>query len=375
MEKLFHSADVLSLLGIKATGRNTRCICPACGSKKFDMQTDGIKDYGHCWGCGFKTNDIGYFAAMTGKDASDKEARREAFVEINKALNVGTTSFKPAKAYKEVENAAIAPIERRDAIYGKMVTSMPLILRHQQDLMSRGLTKAEIKSLEYVSIDKNLAENAVKSLKSAKIKLCGIPGFYKDGMQKVKGGFLLWYRDYHGRKQGAQIRLNKEFIKRDEKGKLKNKYIWLSTKNYEMGTMSPSFVHFACDFDYDFASGQNTAKLSEAIYLTEGALKADICHILSGKPFLAIAGVDATKELKQLLSGNVLQNAGVKMIIDAFDMDYLSNKDVCKSREKLRELVESYGFTYKMLTWNTKADNHADLKGLDDYLMYHKRGI
>ena len=57
------------------------------------------------------------------------------------------------------------------------------------------------------------------------------------------------------------------------------------------------------------------------------------------------------------------------------DMDYLENPNVQKQRKALQDLIEKYGFEYEMLTWETKAENHKELKGLDDYYAYHLRNV
>ena len=102
-------------------------------------------------------------------------------------------------------------------------------------------------------------------------------------------------------------------------------------------------------------------------------MKGDIVHLLTGMSVLALPGVNSLKEFEKELP--FLKELGVETIEDAFDMDYLSNENVQKARKTLKEVIKKYGFTYKLVTWETKAENHADLKGLDDYYAYHLRNV
>ena len=73
---------------------------------------------------------------------------------------------------------------------------------------------------------------------------------------------------------------------------------------------------------------------SNAIYVTEGALKWQIAHFLSGKPFVATAGVNQQKEL-EILFQRLQRESQCKMIIDAFDMDDDTNEHVRRGHQNL----------------------------------------
>ena len=78
---------------------------------------------------------------------------------------------------------------------------------------------------------------------------------------------------------------------------------------------------------------------SNAIYVTEGALKWQIAHFLSGKPFVATAGVNQQKEL-EILFQRLQRESQCKMIIDAFDMDDHTNEHVRRGHQNLAWLAD-----------------------------------
>jgi hypothetical protein len=92
----------------------------------------------------------------------------------------------------------------------------------------------------------------------------GVPGFYiQDDCWALNlnySGFYIPYRDEQGRILGLQIR--KDI---DEKPKC----LWLSSSDKEKGCSSGSPLHFV---NPDFI------RSSKIVFITEGALKADICN-------------------------------------------------------------------------------------------------
>ena len=115
--------------------------------------------------------------------------------------------------------------------------------------------------------------------------------------------------------QGLQIRLDTHLDGN-------RKYMWMSSAERNGGCSSNSPVGISGDVFN-----------SEVVYVTEGPLKGQIAHALSGKPFLATAGVNQQKELEAVFS-------------------------------KLKAwLAEKYGFIPRRVTWDNRY------KGIDDYLL------
>ena len=94
--------------------------------------------------------------------------------------------------------------------------------------------------------------------------------------------------------------------------------------------------------------------------MTEGPLKADVVHTLTGQTVVAVAGVNSLSKLEPVLQ--VLKGVGTKKIMTAFDMDFLTNPHVQNGYTNLTQLLAETGFQYGTYLW----DPHY--KGLDDYV-------
>ncbi|MBR5355412.1 MAG: DUF3854 domain-containing protein [Lachnospiraceae bacterium] len=137
-----------------------------------------------------------------------------------------------------------------------------------------------------------------------------------------------------------------------------NRYYWFSSRDYEEGVGSPCFVHYATEFALNVQAKKYNAILSETLFITEGALKADIFHYFTKLPCLAISGVNCQEELMKELEA---YKKVVKKVVVAFDMDYLTNPYVVNAEAELKEKIQKLGYEYFRLTWDEKY------KGIDDY--------
>lgn len=113
-----------------------------------------------------------------------------------------------------------------------------------------------------------------------------------------------------------------------------------------MGTSSESPIHFVGD------------PCSRVVYVTEGLLKADICHALMNRTFAAIAGANNVSKLDELFA--FLKKNGTEEIIEAQDMDKYRNVYVEKGASKIYLMARKHGLQCRRLTWN------PNYKGLDD---------
>ena len=362
--------EVASLLGIKPLRVNAsenKYPCPYCG--KVDVQANDL--FGKCWNCDDdgKFNYISYYAAMTGLSTSD------ATREISQKVGRSAGSFIKVEIKKEKD--PLAPIEELDKTNRTLLSLLPLSMRHRDDLKARGLSDNDIKRLGYRTYDisyKSDREALAQNIINKGCSLKQVPGFYNDPESGKptfcwrKAGILVPYVNRHGFIQGFQQRKNNELLKPywdGKKWKDENKYDWISSKDTPKspkpnGTSSRTFTHYACDFYHDFNYGEDKPILTDTILLTEGAMKADIIHALSRIPCLAVPGVNCLEEFEAELA--FLKDEGVETIISAFDMDYLSKKEVKKACDKLEALIKNNGFNFKRATWN------PEYKGYDDYL-------
>ena len=163
-------------------------------------------------------------------------------------------------------------------------------------------------------------------------------------------------------------------------GKKENKYTWLSSNLIPedakpgSGTGAKTFVHYACDFEKSFDGSYRPVFLNHTAFLTEGAMKADLAHMFTGQGYVAVPGVNALLQLEEEFKK--LRKLGVSRIINAYDMDYLTNPHVFKAVKKTEEMIHEMGFFFFFLMWDTKEKELGKaLKGIDDYYAYCYKGI
>lgn len=165
-----------------------------------------------------------------------------------------------------------------------------------------------------------------------------------------------------GRLLKEDIKIGDEVLK-DVKNTDDNRYYWFSSRDYEEGVGSPCFVHYATEFAYNMQGKRYNAVLSDTLFITEGALKADIFHYFTNFPCLAISGVNCQEELIKELEA---YKRIVKRVVVAFDMDYLTNPRVLDAEAELKRKIQTLGYEYYRLTWDEKY------KGIDDYCASNK---
>lgn len=372
----YSATEVLVLLGIPFSNKkNTRLTCPVCGKNNFYMRIDGERNVGKCWSCNFFCNHTQLYAEMYHLSAKDADR------EIRERLNIGNNSpkemRKPIAENVTVKELPIASIETRDIIYRSMIKN--LSGRHLQDMGKRGLTKEEATSLGYISYNNQECRQMASSIIRKGLNLKGVPGFFVDTKTQewttiwLKNGILVPYLDEHRRIQGFQLRKNNEELTKKPDGKYEEKCNWFSSASKNQGCGCKAWYHMACDFYYDFSSNQYYPLIGDTLYLTEGAMKGDIIHLIDKKPVIAIPGVSAIAELKRLFTSGFLQKIGVKRIIDVCDMDYLTNSNVFNAVERLKALITEF-FDYERKEWEIHVQGHC-LKGYDDFLAYARQNI
>ena len=221
---------------------------------------------------------------------------------------------------------------------------------HRQNLHERGLTDDLIDKYMIKSVPLFNHQSITDKLVAEGYDLKGVSGFYFDDKEKKwtsvinKGysGFFVPVFDINNKIIGMQIRMDRS---------ISSKYIWFSSSYHNLGVSSGSPISFT-------KVNNDVSKL----VLTEGPLKGMIASNLSKRNFLAIAGVNNQKGLKELLVK--LKSQGLKLLIDAFDADCISNANVEKARQKINEMCNEVGIEYQRLQWDIKFG-----KGIDDFLL------
>ena len=237
-------------------------------------------------------------------------------------------------------------VDTRDATYSALLEKLSLAPDHRENLLQRGLMDDEIDELGYKTTPVLGYASIAAQLQAEGLYLSGVPGFYRnnDGTWTFiheRRGILIPVRDVDGKIQGLQIR-------RDNVAK--RKFRWVSSAEKKDGCKAEGWTHLA-------------GAVQSEIILTEGPMKADIIHILSGSTVLAVPGVNTLTQLKQALIR--LKGNGLKEVKTAFDMDFLTNIHVQNGYNSLLRLLGDMGLRYGTYLWDPRY------KGLDDYIWEH----
>lgn len=395
----FDITDVAKILNLRIRRKMSNswyADCPFCGDRKGKLNINTQKQVFRCNRCGASGGMLRLYADLYNL------THKEAFDEICSALHLGTIVDKyqirqgqKEKTAPSVENTDLAPLEVRNRTYSLLLSYLTLSEKHQENLKARGLTDKQIDEQRYRSIPVFGFKSLVKKLLAEGCIVKGVPGFYldKDGewtinLSSKRSGFLIPVC-VHDKIQGFQIRLDRP---RDGQ-----KYIWLSSVNYNQGVSSGSPVHVIGDLT------------QKNIYITEGALKGTIAHYLSGETYVCVAGVNQYRNLEPLLSE--LKVHGIQEVCEAYDMDkkmqilckndygeacntcvdrrhllvdgadeYKAGGLVCPRKinkrtiiqsgcQKLYEICEHLGVPYRRIVWDLSSAGewNGNIKGIDDY--------
>ena len=352
----FNIKEVASLLPLNVRKVSERsmtvdCFFDCCAGQnkgKGKLNINFEKDCYHCAYCGASGGMTDLYSAYCNVD------RSTAYRDICNSLQTGTMADK--KTVRTVDivppSANLAGIQELNNTYSFMSSLLRLTVTNKSHLIERGLTEEQIKMHGYRSTPTFGYKQLTQSLINKCNTVEGIPGFYMNdygqwtaNFKSYCSGVLIPYMSLSAEIQGYQIRLDKPFV--DEKGR-STKYIWLSSIDHKRGSSPGSPVHFIGD------------PCAETIYFTEGALKANVAHCLSGRTFLAVAGTGNLGNVGEVFKR--LKINGTKTIVECYDMDKFKNEKVMKNRETLIGKIQACGLKLQQITWNPRY------KGIDDYL-------
>lgn len=336
----FHMMEVISLLGLPTppAGKISYYIpCPCCDDKPKSrhLNINLRKDVFRCPRCGFSGGVFDLYAYYA------RIPREQVLSALRDRLSIPTV--RPTLHQSPfVEENPLTDADARHATYTALLARLTLASDHRENLLHRGLSQEGISRLGYKTTPLVGCGSLAKRLQEEGRYLAGVPGFYKeDGRWSVKfpgRGILVPVRDVKGRIQGMQVRLDSA---------KKRKFRWLSSAGLPEGCGAKTWVHLA-------------GEPRPLVLLTEGPMKADVIHFLTGQTVLAVAGVNSLSQLKPVLEK--LQAAGMEQIMTSFDMDYLVNPHVQNGQENLNRLLEECRIAYGTYLWDPQY------KGLDDYI-------
>lgn len=340
----FSMSQVVSLLNLPGPpgGRSAYYIqCPCCDDspRKKHLNINLKKEVFRCPKCGVNGGIFDLYALYTGVP---RDKVRKALVE-----SLGTPEIRKPEPKKplpeDVPESPLADIDIRHATYTALLSKLSLQPDHWNNLIGRGFSQKDIVDSRYKTTPVVGMSTIARQLQSEGLCLAGVPGFYRTETGswtfiQEKRGILIPVRDRQGRIQGLQIR-------RDNVSK--RKFRWISSSFQLEGCGAVGWTHLS-------------GPVRPRIILTEGPMKADVIHALTGMTVLAVPGVNALTQLEVALKD--LRNEGLEEIKTAFDMDFATNHHVQNGYNDLLRLLERMGFRYGTYLWD------ARYKGLDDYI-------
>lgn len=359
-----------------AVNRYGKCICPFHDDSHPSMKVDSRY---HCFVCGADGDGVEFVQRLYGLDLYDAAAsiistfglsiilpeKQES--KVRKPVPPKKVEMKKVKDDYDsgYEPLPAADIEVRNNTNRHILNMMPMDQRTIDDLVRRGCTPEEAKSMNYGTFV-NIA-NVGEQLQREGCQVRAVAGMYFDqnhwSLRRMKEGTLLPFVDREQRISCFHVGV----FDRSKGGK----YIYLSSNRLCEGSMAVPICHYAMDFCYDLRSRKMKPIIhGDSVRITEGILKGDLIHLFSGEDVIAIAGIRVIADLPDTL--NYLKSRGVKRIIDTFDMDYITNEDVAKASKDLKNLVLAAGLRYERLDWDVHPVEGVNLKGYDDYLAWER---
>jgi hypothetical protein len=193
----------------------------------------------------------------------------------------------------------------------------------------------------------SLARAIVKEMVTS-FDLSYVPGFFRAGkvwQLRFAGlsGFYIPIRDYKGRIAALEIRRDTEELKR--------RYLMLSSggEEFPQGASSGAPAHFARHW-----------QIGEAIVITEGALKANVCAEMLQQP---ICGLVAVGTFDQRFGWRLRTwFPGLKRVGVAYDQE--ENDKTEAQKQRLIKTLRDTQLEVSVFDWP-----RAQGKGFDDYLI------
>lgn len=366
----FETEDALRYLGIEMP-KNRYMRCPFCNSRKGKpLNWNYEKAVYRCNKNPMHNGNILTFTVeytqLMGIPNAPKDTK-EAYKYLLNGLNMGDA---PLPKYngpdKDVSNSKPLDVDKTNLVYSRVLNKLSLSTRHKENLLSRGFTDDEISLLGYKSLENMTYTEIFDFIKSLGIDdFSGVPWFYTT--DKGFWNFTIWkkgiiqkYLDYQGRIQMLQVRIDdEERASEDDIGKC----YYLSSRPYKEngktkkknGTAAKQCVHFACDF-IELPDGKKMIDIKNGVMtLTEGAMKGDLYHAITGMPTIAVPGVHCIEALKEVLPK--LKELGVYRIRLGYDMDRVMNINVLEALYKMKTLIEEYGIECSHVEWSIEYIN------------------
>ncbi len=303
------------------------------------------------WHCRVREDELLGLCKYVPNDDANTDSFGRYIHKIDKGIDNNSLQS-PVKDYEvsegEDEKLGAAYLNN---IYQRFLEGLGLNSKHRENLLGRGLSAKTIETNKYKTVTPYWARYSQIADLVSDFDLEGVPGFYVDGTEwcvhMAFPGFYIPYRDVDGNIVALQIR--KDGIKMDD-----NRYVWLSSADKEKGTSSGAPLHFV---------NPEVVRQSNEIYLTEGALKADIIAANKDVGLIATAGVSAVtpKKVSQAIYESF---PDIERIVVAYDMDWETNPNVKSALVRLLDELKDSVVKVYVAVWGESLG-----KGLDDVLI------
>lgn len=277
--------------------------------------------------------------------------------------NPGLAKMRMDTKPKPKETVPRLPDEELDKTYRAFLNNLTLSKEHRTDLLARGFDDEDIKKMGFRSLPQSGLNVIGQSLQARGCKIEGVPGFYtrygKPEINCAGSGYFIPYRNETGLIVGLQVRYDVKITPEMDEDEVKqakmSRYRWFSSSSKTHGAAAKNVPFY----------GVPGMERKDAVYVTEGGLKAAAASVLSDGWFIAIPGVLCYDSWRELLE--FLKTQNIKHLIDAFDSDRETNPQVARAISKLHAIARSYGFEMVHWDWGTEQ------KGVDDYLLALKK--
>lgn len=310
--------------GKPAPGGEVRYRCPFCErdrAARYKLYANPHRGIWHCFRCG-----------AAGRIAGDEWGL--------------SRTGRPLAAAPEPERRA--PEEVLDRAYRRLVEALPLSSGHLLHLLAeRRLPPEAIAVAQYRTLPVSPAEREQAAAAVARqLDPEGVPGFWRhpEGVWTLAGapGLCVPVRDWAGRVRGVQIRRDRG----------EPKYVWLTSRGKPGGAPARAVYH---------VTQQMPGIGSRRVWLTEGALKADVAARRLGEVVVAVPGVQ-TWCGSGVVEG--LSAAGVREAVLAYDADQQTNPHVRQAAVRLARALRQAGLRVTAAVWPLEEG-----KGIDDLLL------
>lgn len=308
--------------------------------------------------------------------------------EYDEALDMLKNSELKSRFKYEVkatsDTVPTASLKRRDAVYRQLIAKGYASQKLAKDLIRRGLGQDQFDW--YITVKRGDVNNFSNYVKGPGLienrHLVSIPGVFGKAKQDefgkedtselffsfpVNAGYLIPIISHLGEKPAISCMQIRHF--EVEEGY--PRYSYLTSNNTKLkngvGVGECNKVHYTRNFWNEDLWNNPQMKVPKTVNLTEGALKADVASVLSGRCFIAVPGVNTIKDLPGELK--FLKEKGCERINICFDMDYLDKPQVQQALEKVVEIIKSSDLKPIQIKWDRA------FKGIDDYYLHLKSHI